>query len=380
MQRRHAIKIMTGSSIFLLTGLGACSSNFDQRVVQSYDASDDIRLHLLRYAMLAPNPHNIQPWLIKLIGQDKIELYVDKERLLPETDPIYRQIHIGQGTFLEGLSIAASQFGYKANIAYFPRGEYSNVELMNLPVASVQLIADTKIQPDPLFAAMLKRQSNKRNYDNSLLSQDEIKLLEQEVTDENIKLDVFQSKQDKKSFSELLTRAMEIEVKDIQREMETINLFRFNQKEMDKYRDGFGIGQNGSAGIKKWAIEQFIISRQDAISNPASFSDAAVKLTSDGVKSSHGFAVLSSKENSRVEQLRVGRAYIRLNLKTQALGIAQHPMSQILQEYPDMHSLQQQFKRQYKYSEDETVQMIFRLGRAAAVEFSPRRKIKDIVV
>jgi hypothetical protein len=60
----------------------------------------DIRIRVLSHAILAANPNNIQPWLIDLTGARSFDLYVDPERLLPKTDPPYRQIHIGQGTFL----------------------------------------------------------------------------------------------------------------------------------------------------------------------------------------------------------------------------------------------------------------------------------------
>jgi hypothetical protein len=58
----------------------------------------DIRLQVLAYAILSPNPHNKQPWIIRLTGTNSFNLYVDPDRLLPETDPVYRQVHIGQGT------------------------------------------------------------------------------------------------------------------------------------------------------------------------------------------------------------------------------------------------------------------------------------------
>ena len=62
-------------------------------------------LKLISYALLAPNSHNIQPWLLKLTGENSFDLYVDQTRLLPKTDPPSRQIHISQGTFLEYLKI-----------------------------------------------------------------------------------------------------------------------------------------------------------------------------------------------------------------------------------------------------------------------------------
>eukprot|EP01031_Cornospumella_fuschlensis_P021307 gene21307-26110_t len=58
------------------------------------------RRRALSYAILAPNPHNRQPWLVDLGVKDQVTLYVDTTRLLPETDPHNRQITIGLGCFI----------------------------------------------------------------------------------------------------------------------------------------------------------------------------------------------------------------------------------------------------------------------------------------
>ncbi len=70
----------------------------------------------------------------------------------------------------------------------------------------------------------------------------------------------------------------------------------------------------------------------------------------------------------------------RLNLTATALGVAQHPMSQVLQEYPDMAELQEQFLADLGVPEGHTVQMLFRLGMAEPVEHSARRRVGDIIL
>jgi hypothetical protein len=45
---------------------------------------EDIRLDALRYAILAPNPHNLQPWRFRLEGDDSVAILHDPERRLPE--------------------------------------------------------------------------------------------------------------------------------------------------------------------------------------------------------------------------------------------------------------------------------------------------------
>ena len=78
---------------------------------QGPPAGADLRRWALGHAILAPNSHNRQPWLVDLREPDRITLFVDRERLLPETDPWFRQIVVSQGTFLEALVLALRERG-----------------------------------------------------------------------------------------------------------------------------------------------------------------------------------------------------------------------------------------------------------------------------
>lgn len=343
-------------------------------------AETDIRMRVLSYAMLCPNPHNKQPWLIKLTGPEQFELYVDPERLLPETDPIHRQIHIGQGTFLETLAIAATGLGYKADIRYFPQGMYSNTTLTNKPVASITLIQNPTGNTDPLFSKLLHRHTNKREYDNQPLPSTALEALQHfHSTRSKHALTINQVASDKTDLARMLTQAMQIEVGDKARDMETIKMFRFNSDEVAKYRDGFGIAQSGVTGMKKALIENFILSRKSTEQDPTAFGQQAVDLTQNAANSTACFAWLTTQGNSRLDQVQVGRDYCRINLKTSEMGLAQHPMSQVLQEYEDMLSLQRQFKTRFHIDTGDTVQMLFRIGRAEATPHSPRRPVSDLI-
>jgi hypothetical protein len=62
---------------------------------------------------------------------------------------------------------------------------------------------------------------------------------------------------------------MKIEMGNKARDEETIKLFRFNQVEVERYRDGFGIAQAGLSGIKRLLVENFILSRESTEKNPS---------------------------------------------------------------------------------------------------------------
>jgi len=392
MNRRKFISVLglgTGA-LALTTGVTGCGNL--ESSFSSSDASDnygwngptsdikDIRLQVLAYAILSPNPHNKQPWIIKLTGPTEFELYVDPERLLPATDPYFRQIHIGQGTFLETAVIAASGLGYDADISLFPQGTYSNTQILNKPVARVSLTANTAVKVDPLFASLLSRHSNKREYNQQALTQSQVSELTRFNAENNHNpLTLVDSPAAKKQLEKILTQAMQIEVGNKARDEETIKMFRFNKAEVEKYRDGFGTAQAGLSGLKRLFVENFILSREGVEKDPTEFGEQAVTMTQKTAESTGTFAWITSPSNSRIDQINVGREYCRINLKTNAMGLAQHPMSQVLQEYEDMLPLQASFKAFFNIKESDTVQMLFRLGTAEITPHGPRRLVSDII-
>ncbi|MGF1696006.1 twin-arginine translocation pathway signal protein [Vibrio lamellibrachiae] len=386
MNRRNFIKVvgLGVGSVALSSAVVSCSSSSNPSDNYGWNGPDssqkDIRMQVLSYAILCPNAHNIQPWTIKMTGDESFDLYVDPQRLLPETDPIYRQIHISQGTFLETLSIAASGLGYDAIIDYFPQGMYGNTELLDKPVASINLVKQSQISPDPLFGHLLTRHSNKREYGNYKLTQMELDTL-QSFTEQrgSYPLSITDSTEEKLKLEKVLTDAMQIEVSNNDRSHETIAMFRFDQDEVNKYRDGFGVSQAGLTGIKKIMVENFFLSREKTEKDPTEFDQQAVDMTKKTVASTETFGWITSAGNSRLDQVIVGRDYCRLNLKTTAMGLAQHPMSQVLQEYSDMLPLQAEFKKAFGIDDNDTVQMLFRLGKAKKTPHGPRRVVSQLI-
>jgi len=394
MQRRDFIKIMgvTSSVIFVPSILNASDDKYmdkycDNDVLNNWDGHNineqDIRIKVLSYAILAPNPHNKQSWLVDLKSNDTIELYVDQSRLLPHSDPFHRQIHIGQGTFLENLSISASHFGYKAVISYFPQGEYDNIIVENKAIASIALQKDSSIQEDKLFNSILNRHSNKREYENKKVEQYKIDLLKSSINDiknNDYKLQIEDDTNIVSKYRKISIQAMKIESSNKKANLETIEMFRFNDEELEKYKDGFGLAQSGKSSIARFFIENLFLSRKKALKDPISFGNSAIEMTQNQVNSTKSFGTLTTKSNTRLDQVKIGRVYARLNLLVSSMNLVMHPMSQVLQEYPEMKQLQKDFLAVTNTKKDETIQMFFRLGYADETTHSPRRDIKDIIV
>lgn len=339
----------------------------------------DVRLTALAYAILAPSSHNTQPWLVALRGADVIDVYVDRHRLLPEVDPQFRQTHVSQGTFLELLSIALSQLGYRAELQYFPDGEYTPTAVDDRAVARVQ-IARVATRRDPLFVEIQQRRTNKLPYaPQRELSNMQIAALVGAPDPDGPRLRVMVDAAARARLAALCVDAMRIEISARARNAETATWFRFNDDELEQKRDGFGLVHNGVTGLKRWFAEAFVLSRASAADPQGSFAQGAVDLTVDQTQSVSAFGVLTSADGSRRSQVKAGRAYARIALTAQALGLALQPLSQMLEEYRDMAGVKAKFEREIALAPGAQAQMFFRLGYADASAHTPRREVQSLL-
>jgi hypothetical protein len=62
---------------------------------------------ILETALHAPSPHNVQPWRVKILDQQRAELFIDSTRTLPKEDTTGSFIILTMGMFLEAIDILA---------------------------------------------------------------------------------------------------------------------------------------------------------------------------------------------------------------------------------------------------------------------------------
>lgn len=382
--RRHFIKVATvgGGTLLLPSFLQGCTRGVSEalRPWQGPRVDDgDVRHIVLSYAILAANPHNSQPWLVDLRGKLGFDLYVDPERLLPGSDPPFRQTHIGQGTFLENADLAARELGYRPEIEYFPDGMYGETELERKPVARVELVKAPGVEGDPLFRMLTERQTNKRAFDGSPITPEEIHALEGAYDATVHALGTTEAPEPIAQVAELARRGMAAEVASDERTHETLEWFRFDDAEIERHRDGFGLAASGMARPMRWIAETFILSRERTVADPRRFAMEAVKLIERQASSAAAFGWITSPRNSRLDQVLVGRAYERINLTATALGLAIQPMSQPLQEYPEADVLRKEVEELAGIPAGHTMQMLFRLGRARPATHTPRRSVEALL-
>ncbi len=379
--RRGFIR-MAGGGIIVAAG-GIALARCDRMPAEAIEGwrqpgrgEKDLRKRILSYAILAPNPHNRQPWLVDLRTAGRIVLYCDRTRLLPHTDPYSRQIVIGHGTFLELLDMAAAAEGYRATITYFPKGAFGPRTVDDRPVAEITLKKDPSRKTDPLFKQALSRHTNRETYDSDRpLGAGRIAALRRLAIDPAVRLDLTADAGRLAKLRRLATAALIKEIRLPAKFGETIEVMRLGAAEIAEHRDGISIN-----GPMMWWLRRFGLLSREAMRDPASTSfEVGLDMARDQGGSAMAFAWLTTQDNARATQLRAGRAYLRLHLKTTELGLAQHPMSQLLQEYSEMAELQARFLKAVGAESGQTVQMLVRLGHAAPAGPAPRRRLGDMI-
>jgi hypothetical protein len=378
MDRRTFLEILgTGGAVALVTGPGGGCTAQPLSALRPWDgpadpSGGDPRLRLVSWALLAPNAHNKQPWLVDLRG-DGIDLYVDPRRLLPQTDPASRQIMISQGTFLELLAIAAAHEGLLAGIELFPAGLDSAGEIGSRPVAHVSLAPQKELPAGALFPFIRQRHTNRRPFEGPALTDGEVDALVAAAGGEGIRFRCLRDPAVISRAAALMTEAMRIETANAPMHAETVGMLRFDDAETERFRDGIGLPNLGLTGLRLLMARTFV-SRAKA-SSP-DFLKRTVDAARAQASTARALGLVSTTGKARVDEVRAGQTYARLHLTATRLGLAAHPMSQVL----EIDSQRRKFLAEVLGSAGEEPQMLFRLGRAASTPHSPRREPADLLM
>jgi hypothetical protein len=84
--------------------------------------------------------------------------------------------------------------------------------------------------------------------------------------------------------------------------------------------------------------------------------------------------------NARNDQLAAGRVYVRMHLEAARQGLGFHPISQSLQEFPEMKTSFEEMHVQLNARPGQRVQMLVRLGYGASGSQTPRWPLDSRIV
>ena len=377
MDRRSLLRIAGGGAIAAaLAPVAGCSSALPPQALAAWRGpgdEPDVRRWILAHAILAPHSHNLQSWLVDLSVPDQITLRIDRTRLLPETDPFSRQIMMSHGTFLELLDLAARERGQRAEITLFPEGAFGPDKVDARPVAHIRLTADASVRPDPLFAQILQRRTNRSAYD---LARPVPAAAWQAMADAAVAPGLrfgfagTESPEVLARHRAIANEAWRIELITPRTILESFKVMRVGAAEVAQHRDGLTLMEPTVVWLTRFGLfDRSKAPAPDSYATTSQIKDFAAKLGS-----TPGFLWLVSEGNERATQVRAGRAYARVQLAATAQGVAMQPLSQALQEYPEQAGPYAQIHQLLGAAAPaHTVQMWARVGHAPAVAPAPRR-------
>ncbi|KZN15449.1 Acg family FMN-binding oxidoreductase [Marinomonas sp. TW1] len=374
LSRRHFLSL-AGGGIVVAAGIGGTVFSLTRTphdALRPWDQAgqySEPRRFALSYAILAPNPHNLQPWLVDLHEDGIVTLLPDPTRRLAATDPFDRQLTIGLGCFLEQMSIAATAIGYRVETTLFPEGESAEA-LGSLPIARIRFVAEAKAV-DPLFAYILGRRSTKEPYDmTQTVSVMTLNGLDPQLSD--VRFSGATDQKQVRALQKLTWEAWLTEYETPATLQESVDLMRLGKTEINANPDGIDLGGMPLEGL----IAAGLITKKDLATPGTSSYQAGIDMYKPMLDATPAFVWLATSNNRRASQIAAGRAWLRLNLLTTQKGLALHPISQCLQEFPEMAAHYKNVHQQLGRS-GETIQMLGRLGYAAPVAQTPRWSLDD---
>ena len=374
LDRRLALKVIGGAAI--LPALDGCTKgpNPGQAAWVNPGATEtDPRRKAFATGILAPNPHNMQPWALDLSTLNEATLYTDPARLLPQTDPFNRQIVIGCGAMLELTRMAAARNGWRMEIEACPEGE-PQPNLDARPLARMRF-SPMEAQVDPLLAAVATRRTNRNAYKKTVVTPTIAAAITAAATRPGVEAQATVDAAHLPALRALSYQGAWIEAHTPSAHKESTDRTFFGDAEVAAHPWGISI-----QGPMIEAAHAVGLLTQKTAETPGSFAyNSEMSLMKDWANSAQGFVWLKTGTNTRADQLNAGAAYVRANLAATALGLAMNPWSQGLQEYATQKPVYDALHAALA-PEGSRLQMFARIGYADPVPPAPRRGLAAQIV
>jgi hypothetical protein len=309
---------------------------------------------LIRYATLAANGHNTQPW--KFAIQDNvIEVHPDNARRLLIVDPNDRELWISLGCALENLIVAARAVGYAPEVTYPDSTDFIRIRLTK-----------DNPQPNPLFDAVMTRQNTRSEYDGQPIRKADLDQLQALPPEPGVVLHWVTGKNELETVLEYVNRGNLSQYANKAFLDELIYWLRFNKKEALASLDGLYSRCSDNPEVPRWLGQMFV-----AGIKPSQQADADAKK----LRSSSGVIVVASQSDDKTTWIRTGQVYERLALRMTTLNIK----SAFLNQPIEVTNVRGQFQNAVGLG-NALPQLLLRFGYAAAMPRSLRRPVEQVLI
>jgi hypothetical protein len=260
----------------------------------------DRGLHeLVRYATLAANSHNTQPWKFRIEPQ-AIVIAPDFSRRCPAVDPDDHHLFASLGGAAENLVHAAAVMGFAATVGFAD-------DTIRIALASTRPLAS------PLFEAIARRQCTRAPYDGRAVSRDTLRQLEQAGTMPGVEVMLLADRAKITAVTDYVVEGNSAQMRDTAFMDELRAWMRFNGPSAVATMDGLYAPASGNPALPPWLARRLL---------PFVFTERGENdKYRTHIASSAGVAVFAAARSDKAHWVAAGRACQRFALQATALGL-----------------------------------------------------------
>ncbi|MGJ4913102.1 Acg family FMN-binding oxidoreductase [Bradyrhizobium sp. SZCCHNR3003] len=357
MNRRRVL--IGGGSALAAAALGAGSWRAATGTMRAYDdysarlrapLSSDIT-DVIRYATLAANSHNTQPWRFR-VTRDAIEIMPDPSRRTPVVDPDDHHLFVSLGCAAANLAIAADASGRPGEISSDGRMvRYS--------------FTNGTAHDDARLAAIVRRQSTRAEYDGRAVPLGDLAALQAASAMPGVDLAIITAPAAIAAIRDLVVAGNDAQMHDAAFLRELKSWLRFNPRSAMETGDGLFAAASGNPSLPT-ALGGLAF---DQLFNAASENDRYARQ----ISSSAGVAVFTAEQADASHWIRAGQACQRFALEATRLGLKLAFVNQPV----EVAALRPELARVVGTS--RRPDLVLRFGYGPALPFAPRRRVADVL-
>ena len=310
----------------------------------------------IRFATLAANGHNTQPWRFR-VAEGAIDIVADFARRTPVVDPDDHHLYVSLGCAAENLAIAAGALWRPGEIEIAPGAEFA-----------ARFHASTGAPgTDPLVAAIGQRQSTRADYDGRSVGSGDLEALRQAAAIADVDLVLVTDPRAIGQVRDLVIAGNDRQMADPAFNRELKQWIRFNPRSAIASGDGLFSAASGNPILP-------------SLLGPLAY-DLLVSARSERpryarqIDSSAGLAVFMGAEADPAHWMKVGRAVQRFALTATALGLKCAFVNQpveVPELRPDLAAL--------VGAPGRRPDIVMRFGTGPTLPYAPRRPVEAVLL
>lgn len=349
-----ALASVGAASLAWLRSTGSMSGYDDYvRSIRAKLASEPNIRDLIRYATLAANGHNTQPWRFA-VSKNVIRLLPDLGRRTSVVDPDDHHLIVSLGCAMENLAIAARAVG---------RGDEVGIE----SDGSLTLnFTKSEARADSLFAAIPVRQSTRAEFDGRAIPTQDLAIIERAAAEPGVRLIVLTDRPQIDAVRDLVVAGSDAQMADLAFIAELKRWIRFNPYSAMQSRDGLFSAASGNPSLPTilgdWAFSALVTAAGER------------EKYARHIASSPALAVFVGDEADKFHWAKVGRACQRFCLAATARGLKLAFINQPVEVAALRPALAALVGEPSKRPD-----LVLRLGYGPTMTYSPRRRVADVL-